>query len=568
MRLGQDGAALTKPGKESGVHAGRRLLIRALLTVACIGVLSALPSSAEAANTFGYPFANDSMTCPPYSTFGYCKRQCVDFAAWKLNVQWGDTNNKPPHKFSWGSFSYDGDGNAIGWQASAVKHGFKVNSTPQLGAVAWWGKSKGSYGHVGIVSKLYMDGSGRVDVQQYNSNAAQLGPGKPSTAVKVRAEKYLHIHDTPPKPKTADINGDGTVDIFDLSIMLSQYHKPATANANAAKADLNRDGEVNVFDLSILLTRYGTSGLAVTARTAAAVADPPPSTMTVTADKTVADPGDTVTVHVVLNAGAATNGVRASLGYRRTRLKYVSSTVDDGTWQITPTVTDQDGVVDIQAGNSGPVSGPLTLATITFKPIGGGNAPLQLWGDSSVVDAATNLETLTSPTDAALAVTGPVTVDPSDNLTPDDGVDLGGDTTAGEAAGTTGGAITGGATTGGTVTRAQITAWIRTWLRPAAATRGRKIARTRRYKRTVTAPAVGRLKVTWTARRRGKNITLAHGQRMLAASQRVRLTVKVTRAGSRLLKHTRAPVRVTARALFTPVGAAPVTVTRRFRLRH
>jgi hypothetical protein len=52
--------------------------------------------------------------------------------------------------------------------------------------------------------------------------------------------------------KTGDINGDGNVDIFDLSILLSHY------GTNYAAADLNHDGTVSVLDLSILLSNYGT----------------------------------------------------------------------------------------------------------------------------------------------------------------------------------------------------------------------------------------------------------------------------------------------------------------------
>jgi hypothetical protein len=54
-----------------------------------------------------------------------------------------------------------------------------------------------------------------------------------------------------PTPKIGDLNGDGVVDVFDLSILLSEW---GTQNATA---DLNKDGTVNVFDLSILLSHWG-----------------------------------------------------------------------------------------------------------------------------------------------------------------------------------------------------------------------------------------------------------------------------------------------------------------------
>jgi len=55
----------------------------------------------------------------------------------------------------------------------------------------------------------------------------------------------------PVSGKTGDINGDGQVNIFDLSILLTNY------GGTTASCDLNHDGAVNILDLSILLTNYG-----------------------------------------------------------------------------------------------------------------------------------------------------------------------------------------------------------------------------------------------------------------------------------------------------------------------
>lgn len=51
--------------------------------------------------------------------------------------------------------------------------------------------------------------------------------------------------------KTGDLNGDGRVDVTDLSILLANWN---TTNANS---DINKDGTVNIFDLSILLSKFG-----------------------------------------------------------------------------------------------------------------------------------------------------------------------------------------------------------------------------------------------------------------------------------------------------------------------
>jgi hypothetical protein len=51
--------------------------------------------------------------------------------------------------------------------------------------------------------------------------------------------------------KPGDLNNDGTVNITDLSILLSSW------NTTNSTADINKDSTVNILDLSILLSNYG-----------------------------------------------------------------------------------------------------------------------------------------------------------------------------------------------------------------------------------------------------------------------------------------------------------------------
>lgn len=53
---------------------------------------------------------------------------------------------------------------------------------------------------------------------------------------------------------SADFNSDGTVNIFDLSILAGNWGK---TSATRALGDANGDGTVNVFDLSILASQWG-----------------------------------------------------------------------------------------------------------------------------------------------------------------------------------------------------------------------------------------------------------------------------------------------------------------------
>jgi hypothetical protein len=58
---------------------------------------------------------------------------------------------------------------------------------------------------------------------------------------------------SPVTGKPGDVNGDGSVNVFDLSILLSAWNTTASS-----PADLDKNGVVNVFDLSILLSHWGT----------------------------------------------------------------------------------------------------------------------------------------------------------------------------------------------------------------------------------------------------------------------------------------------------------------------
>jgi hypothetical protein len=58
-------------------------------------------------------------------------------------------------------------------------------------------------------------------------------------------------------PRSADLNGDGTVDGADLSPLLAGWGPKTATNASA---DLNGDGVVDGFDLARMLARWGTKG--------------------------------------------------------------------------------------------------------------------------------------------------------------------------------------------------------------------------------------------------------------------------------------------------------------------
>jgi hypothetical protein len=53
----------------------------------------------------------------------------------------------------------------------------------------------------------------------------------------------------------ADVNGDGTVDLFDLVAVALAYRTSGTVLG--LRADINRDGVVNLLDLVLVSKNYG-----------------------------------------------------------------------------------------------------------------------------------------------------------------------------------------------------------------------------------------------------------------------------------------------------------------------
>ena len=57
-------------------------------------------------------------------------------------------------------------------------------------------------------------------------------------------------------PLPGDANGDGKVDINDLTIVLTNYDQ---TGMTWSQGDFNGDGKVDINDLTIVLTNYGTT---------------------------------------------------------------------------------------------------------------------------------------------------------------------------------------------------------------------------------------------------------------------------------------------------------------------
>lgn len=172
-----------------GPHPARR--VRSALTVVLLAVLTVgllAPAAPARAYTDDYPWKSD--TTGSADPFGFTKRQCVSYAAWRLYKAGHRISNS---KQRWG--------NASNWDDTARRLGKRVTTTPKVGSIAqwnsqekspWYGSSgvgtmqAGRYGHVAWVVSVYSDRS--VLVRQYNMNGTRA-----YSQMRVKAPRYLYL---------------------------------------------------------------------------------------------------------------------------------------------------------------------------------------------------------------------------------------------------------------------------------------------------------------------------------------------------------------------------------------
>lgn len=87
--------------------------------------------------------------------WSFYNRECTSFVAWCLNSRNGVSFDNFYKGVQWG--------NAVDWVDAARQVGVRVDKTPAVGSVAWWG---GEYGHVAYVVDIDSDS---VTVEEYNS---------------------------------------------------------------------------------------------------------------------------------------------------------------------------------------------------------------------------------------------------------------------------------------------------------------------------------------------------------------------------------------------------------------
>lgn len=177
------------------------------------------------------------------------------FAYGSYLLSYNKTSTKPQFGMTWGFakpedlFFYD--------------FGTATSNTTSLTDVAISGKTnlyRRDYSNgIVLVNSGTTDQTYTLDKAYYqvgNDTAlASINSVSGTITVKAQDSAFLlnPVSTTPPTGKVGDINGDNSVNITDLSLLLSSY-----GSTGSNPADLDKNGTVNITDLSILLSHYGT----------------------------------------------------------------------------------------------------------------------------------------------------------------------------------------------------------------------------------------------------------------------------------------------------------------------
>lgn len=82
------------------------------------------------------------------------------------------------------------------------------------------------------------------------------GDDQPDLAIGYSGQPSIAVfYNTTPPPCPGDLDGDGSVELSDLAILLANYGQ----SGGAAQGDLDDDGEITLADLSLLLSAFGTT---------------------------------------------------------------------------------------------------------------------------------------------------------------------------------------------------------------------------------------------------------------------------------------------------------------------
>jgi|GEM_PF-6897141 len=180
----------------------RRLTGLVMALTMCLSLVSVVSVPAGAADDYPNEYKNLALDATA-DRWGFYNRECTSFVAWCMESRNGVTfrnqyvivngtrtnvvNNTDKN-------DNNGNGTRLGnakyWGTAFRSMGFAVNSTPAVGAIAWY--NGGSNGHVAWVSAV--NGS-NVTVEEYNWNTSNRGTYGTRTVAASTFTGFIHVKD-------------------------------------------------------------------------------------------------------------------------------------------------------------------------------------------------------------------------------------------------------------------------------------------------------------------------------------------------------------------------------------
>jgi len=167
-----------------------------------------------------------------------------------------------------------------------------------------------------------------------------------------------------PAAKPGDMNGDGVVELTDLSLFLPRW------NSADALADFNDSGLVDVADLSILLSNWTPSVPSARVFAAASPAQRHSASLRL-APRARGSYADPLTVDVFLDSPLPVNGVQASILFPADKLALDAVDTAGSAFAIGAREDRALGAVVLARGHLQPLSGRLKVATLVFRSFAG-----------------------------------------------------------------------------------------------------------------------------------------------------------------------------------------------------
>jgi hypothetical protein len=156
---------------------------------------------------------------------------CTNYAAYRL------TNNGVNAGY------LQGHGMAYEWGGQARAHGVAVNTTPAVGAIAWWDANTNGAGSSGHVAYVEVVGDGYIITSEDNANGGDFHwVQRTSNSYPTGFIHFKDMTPPPPPPGPPDSDGDGVPDSNDQC----PHVYVATGTGCPARADYSLDGKSDI----------------------------------------------------------------------------------------------------------------------------------------------------------------------------------------------------------------------------------------------------------------------------------------------------------------------------------